>query len=167
MNNFTEKAEKEFLKLHYEPEHESGQTCGCKPVTLVKEGIIHIEHNEQRIILSAFLSSKLSEQSQLMEEMIEDFLKKSELKGKIGEMMLKNLLATTRAEADQRVKDAVEKLKIEMPQREELPEEFTKDGGVTLNDKTFPIIMRNAQMSDHRYETGYNQALADLSANIK
>lgn len=51
---------KEFAKIHYEPEHEKGQTCWCEPKSIVKEGVLHIEHQEQRIILKSFLQEKMS-----------------------------------------------------------------------------------------------------------
>ena len=57
-----EERHKEFLKLHYEPEHGACQTCWCRPVTLVKEGVIHIEHNEQRVVLWDFIKTELSQQ---------------------------------------------------------------------------------------------------------
>lgn len=50
-----EQWEQTFLKMHYEPEHERGQTCWCKPKTMVRNGVPHIEHNEQRKILLKFI----------------------------------------------------------------------------------------------------------------
>ena len=56
----TEEKIKEFRKLIYEPEHENGIVCWCKPKTFVKEGTPHIEHNEQRDVLTDFIESLLS-----------------------------------------------------------------------------------------------------------
>jgi hypothetical protein len=56
MNDFID----EFMKLHYEPEHESGVTCWCNPVVNIKEGTPHIEHNEQRVILREALEKYLT-----------------------------------------------------------------------------------------------------------
>jgi hypothetical protein len=46
-----------FMKLHFEPEHEEGQTCWCHPTTTVNALTrkVHIDHHEQRIILRDFL----------------------------------------------------------------------------------------------------------------
>jgi len=49
----------EFMKLHYEPEHEEGQTCWCHPTTTVNAltGKVYIDHKEQRVILRDFLET--------------------------------------------------------------------------------------------------------------
>ena len=49
--------QKEWPSMHYEPEHESGQTCWCKPNSIVRGETLHIEHNEQREVLEAFITS--------------------------------------------------------------------------------------------------------------
>ena len=43
----------EFRKIHYEPEHEDGVTCWCGPISTVVEGVHHIDHKEQRVLLRA------------------------------------------------------------------------------------------------------------------
>ena len=64
-----QKWEDRFLRTHYEPEHESGQTCWCEPRTLIKNSITHIEHNEQRVILKDFITETLaSHRTALIEE---------------------------------------------------------------------------------------------------
>ena len=68
--NHQEELRKEWLKLHYEPEHEAGQTCWCNPKTLVKNGVPHIEHNEQRVILFDFFLSRCTN-NRVIEEAIE------------------------------------------------------------------------------------------------
>lgn len=51
--------EKDFLKLHYEPEHEKGETCWCEPIKKVKRGVYHIEHQEQRKLLIKFIYERI------------------------------------------------------------------------------------------------------------
>ena len=72
--------EEEFLKTHYEPEHERGQTCWCRPVTLVKEGTPHIEHHEQRVILVVLIRTLLEQARQAgRDEAVEYILEKGTL----------------------------------------------------------------------------------------
>lgn len=52
--------EKDFVRLHYEPEHEKGQTCWCEPKSIVKDGILHIEHNPNRQELIAFIKENFA-----------------------------------------------------------------------------------------------------------
>lgn len=59
IEKYLKEFEEKLLKIHYEPEHESGVTCWCKPKMSVKEGVPHIEHNEQRVVLKAFLRTSL------------------------------------------------------------------------------------------------------------
>ena len=63
----------EFLKIHFEPEHERGQVCWCQPKTIVRNKDkdnreTEIIHNEQREVLVHFIE-KLIEKTQI--EMIE------------------------------------------------------------------------------------------------
>lgn len=53
----TKKLIDEFMKLHYEPEHEEGQTCWCSPITTVEPTTkkAYIDHQEQRVILRQFV----------------------------------------------------------------------------------------------------------------
>ena len=53
-----------IMEIHYEPEHESGQTCWCEPITMARQGVAHIEHNEQRVILREKLTQALSKTRQ-------------------------------------------------------------------------------------------------------
>lgn len=72
--NYMENWQKEFLKIHFEPEHESGITCWCEPKSIVRNQISlrgkhmgsvnHIEHNQQRVILVNFIE-KLIEETQI------------------------------------------------------------------------------------------------------
>lgn len=51
--------EKKFRKLVYEPVHES-TTCWCEPIFRKEDdGKLHIVHNEQRDILTAFLLQEI------------------------------------------------------------------------------------------------------------
>ena len=59
----------EFMKLHYEPVHEEGQTCWCEPKTIIKMGVPHIEHNEQRILLREFLVENFEDKPSLVENL--------------------------------------------------------------------------------------------------
>ncbi len=54
-----EEAVSEFRKAVYEPVHLE-TTCWCKPKFLNKDGVLHIEHNEQRDILSQILRQNLT-----------------------------------------------------------------------------------------------------------
>jgi hypothetical protein len=51
---------KEFAKIHYEPVHESGELCWCFPIKKVINGVYHIEHQEQRKILSDFIEKLIN-----------------------------------------------------------------------------------------------------------
>lgn len=53
----TKKLIDELMKLHYEPEHEEGQTCWCSPITTVQPTTkkAYIDHQEQRVILRQFI----------------------------------------------------------------------------------------------------------------
>lgn len=51
----------EFLKLHYEPEHEPGGFCWCNPCKVARDGELHIEHNEQRKVLISFIEGLLTQ----------------------------------------------------------------------------------------------------------
>lgn len=55
----------EFLKVHYEPEHEDGITCWCGPVSRVIGGVHHIDHKEQRVQLRALFVQFLTRLSSL------------------------------------------------------------------------------------------------------
>lgn len=56
MEELIEKEIQGFMKLHYEPEHESGPVCWCKPKSISEKGVYHISHQQQRIILRSFLT---------------------------------------------------------------------------------------------------------------
>lgn len=47
---------KHLRKIIYEPEHERGVTCWCRPkVFRSNVGIMHIVHNEQRELLTRYV----------------------------------------------------------------------------------------------------------------
>src|SRR3990167_836531 len=64
--------EEEFLKIHYEPEHESGPTCWCGP-TYFKEddGLTHLRHKEQRDVIKSFIHSTLNKERNRLIERVE------------------------------------------------------------------------------------------------
>jgi len=62
----------QFLKIHYEPEHEKGQTCWCMPKTIVTDGIAEIIHNEQRVVLVSIIESLLKSKQEEIEKSIDE-----------------------------------------------------------------------------------------------
>lgn len=56
-----EKWVKDFLRLHYEPEHIEGGVCWCGVTYRSVEGVMHIDHKEQRVILMQFIRELLAE----------------------------------------------------------------------------------------------------------
>lgn len=56
------------MSAHYEPEHVEGELCWCKPRNIVKMGVYHIEHNEQRVILRALLQKYFGDEPSRIEE---------------------------------------------------------------------------------------------------
>lgn len=56
----------EFLKVHYEPEHEDGITCWCGPESVVHLGKLHINHKEQRVLLRRLFVEFLTKYSSLI-----------------------------------------------------------------------------------------------------
>ena len=61
----------QFLKTHYEPQHERGQTCWCIPKTIVTGGIAEIIHNEQRVVLVSLIESLIESILKSKQEEIE------------------------------------------------------------------------------------------------
>lgn len=59
---------REFLKVHYEPEHEDGVTCWCGPESKVVRGKLYINHKEQRVILRRLFVEFLLKYSNLIAE---------------------------------------------------------------------------------------------------
>ena len=69
----------QFLKIHYEPEHERGQTCWCIPKTIVTDGIAEIIHNEQRVVLVSLIESILKSKQEEIEGELEKMKKEIDL----------------------------------------------------------------------------------------
>lgn len=61
--------EKRFLKAHYEPIHSKGETCWCEPSSFARDGVQHIEHNEQRVVLKALYGEYISAIEAAMREL--------------------------------------------------------------------------------------------------
>ena len=55
----TPEAINNLMKLHFEPEHEEGVTCWCKPIVTVNhvDKKTYIDHNEQRVVIRDFLNA--------------------------------------------------------------------------------------------------------------
>ena len=55
---YTPEAIDNLMKLHFEPEHEEGVTCWCKPTVTVNnvDKKTYIDHKEQRIVIRDFLN---------------------------------------------------------------------------------------------------------------
>lgn len=52
---------KKFRDEIYEPEHESGVTCWCKPTVTNKNGEMHITHHEERDKIPALVLSVIED----------------------------------------------------------------------------------------------------------
>ena len=63
---------KKFLKIHYEPEHKTGQTCWCIPRIITSNKRIKIIHNEQRVVLVSFIESILKSKQEEIEKVIDN-----------------------------------------------------------------------------------------------
>jgi hypothetical protein len=53
---------KEFARIHYEPEHETGpiaMTCWCKPKSYVVDGTLNIDHIPNRDVCIEFIEKLL------------------------------------------------------------------------------------------------------------
>lgn len=59
----------EFRKIYYEPEHEDGETCWCKPRCWVDNGQYRIDHHEQRKILQNLFWEFMLKYSALKDEL--------------------------------------------------------------------------------------------------
>lgn len=81
----TEKIVKEFLKLHYEPEH-TETVCWCEPKFENKDGTLHIIHNEQRNILSEFLRTHATALIEVGRAENEELYKETNIKKLVEEM---------------------------------------------------------------------------------
>ena len=56
----------EFLKIHYEPEHEDGVTCWCGPESKIVLGQHYINHKEQRVLLRRLFIEFITKYSSLI-----------------------------------------------------------------------------------------------------
>jgi len=56
---------REFLKIHYEPEHTDDILCWCKPESRVHLGQLYVNHREQRVMLRALFVEFLTKMSSL------------------------------------------------------------------------------------------------------
>lgn len=63
---------KKLARIHYEPNHEEGVTCWCKPTTAVEDGTTHIVHIPQRQLLMEFVEELLSSEKQKMVEEVRE-----------------------------------------------------------------------------------------------
>ena len=55
--------EQHFARLHYEPEHETGNiaaTCWCGPKIYVRDGMTYIDHFANRDVLIEFVRQLLT-----------------------------------------------------------------------------------------------------------
>jgi hypothetical protein len=59
-----------FLAIHNEPEHESGATCWCEPVSSSTDGKYHINHREQREYLVKFIKDLFEKRAENLESLI-------------------------------------------------------------------------------------------------
>lgn len=73
----TESWEEEFMRIHYEPEHQEGGVCWCG-TSFKKEvdGKVHIYHKEQRDILKSFFSQELKAERQRTIEEVREAVEK-------------------------------------------------------------------------------------------